>query len=105
MPPFGYDDIPSIGHKVLRHQANLLKYYRIAEFELPKLQGELQTVTELDTLKVLPASRRNRFQRQLLEHENAVLEKVQRKIGKRLEGKTSRIELEQLYWFRPRSTT
>lgn len=45
MPAFEYDDIPSTGHSILRDRANILKYYRLAEFELPKLKGERLTDT------------------------------------------------------------
>ncbi|PWN41207.1 hypothetical protein IE81DRAFT_324819 [Ceraceosorus guamensis] len=39
MGTFEYDDLPSGGHAVVQRQRELLKYYRLAEHEMPKLTG------------------------------------------------------------------
>lgn len=40
MGKFQYDDVPTLGHNVLQRQRELLKYARLVEWELPKLEGK-----------------------------------------------------------------
>lgn len=40
MQKFQYDDVPTLGHLILQRRRELLKYFRLAEHELPKLEGE-----------------------------------------------------------------
>lgn len=40
MGKFKFDDVPTFGHAILDRQRELLKYARIVEWELPKLEGE-----------------------------------------------------------------
>ena len=40
-PKFDFDDVPTLGHNILQRKREMLKYLRTLEWEVPKLEGEL----------------------------------------------------------------
>ncbi|KAJ9478640.1 37S ribosomal protein S24, mitochondrial [Pseudozyma hubeiensis] len=45
MPKFNYDDVPTLGHLILRRKREMLQVMRTVEFEIPKLSSFRQPYT------------------------------------------------------------